>query len=115
MFADLPRLLALSLGLTLLLEGAFALACGVRGRRNGLLVLLVNGLTNPPVALLGILFPLWPVHLLLEAAAVLAEGALYARLGQGIRRPFWFSLGANAFSYLAGAALNALLGTLSRL
>ena len=75
MLADLPRRLLLSLALTLLLEGAFARLCRVRGRRNACLVLLVNLLTNPPVALVGNLFPFWPVHLALEAAAVLVEGA----------------------------------------
>ena len=78
MLADLPRRLLLSLALTLLLEGAFARLCRVRGRRNACLVLLVNLLTNPPVALVGTLFPFWPVHLALEAAAVLVEGAIYA-------------------------------------
>ena len=111
--ADLPRRLLLSLALTLLLEGAFARLCRVRGRRNACLVLLVNLLTNPPVALVGNLFPLWPVHLALEAAAVLVEGAVYARLAEGLRRPLLFSLGANAFSYLTGAALSALLSALS--
>lgn len=113
MLADLPRRLLLSLALTLLLEGAFARLCRVRGRRNACLVLLVNLLTNPPVALVGNLFPLWPAHLALEAAAVLVEGAVYARLAEGLRRPFLFSLGANAFSYLTGAALSALLSALS--
>ncbi|HIS21755.1 MAG TPA: hypothetical protein IAB43_12360 [Candidatus Spyradocola merdavium] len=113
MLADLPRRLLLSLALTLLLEGAFARLCRVRGRRNACLVLLVNLLTNPPVALVGNLFPFWPVHLALEAAAVLVEGAIYARLAEGLRRPLLFSLGANAFSYLTGAALRALLSALS--
>ena len=62
---------------------------------------------------MGNLFPLWPVHLALEAAAVLVEGAIYARLAEGLRRPLLFSLGANAFSYLTGAALRALLSALS--
>mgnify|MGYP006909150137 CR=1 FL=1 len=112
MLADLPRRLLLSLALTLLLEGAFARLCRVR-RRNACLVLLVNLLTNPPVALVGNLFPFWPAHLALEAAAVLVEGAIYARLAEGLRRPLLFSLGANAFSYLTGAALSALLSALS--
>ncbi len=48
--------LALSLGLTLLLEGTFVLVWGVRGR-DLLLVLLANVLTNPAVVLLHKLFP----------------------------------------------------------
>ena len=34
-------------------------------------------------------------------------------LAEGLRRPLLFSLGANAFSYLTGAALSALLSALS--
>ncbi len=109
MDAGLPGRLALSLLFTLVLESGFAAAAHLRGRRNYLLLLLLNLLTNPPVALLGNLFPHPAAHLLLETAAVLVEGALYARLGEGMRRPYLFSLGANAFSYLAGLALSPLL------
>ena len=46
------RILAVSLALTLVLEEGFALAWGLRGRRELGLAALVNCLTNPPVVLL---------------------------------------------------------------
>lgn len=101
--------LALSLGWTLVLELPFAFALGVRSRRGLVLVALVNLLTNPPVALMGLLFSHPLVHLTLEAVAVLAEGWIYARCAPDLRRPYLFSLGANAFSYLTGAVLQRLL------
>ena len=104
---DVLTQLAVSLGLTVLFELLFARVCGVRGGRALCTVALVNCLTNPPVVLLSILaegrgVPPLAARLLLEAAAVLAEGAIYrgARL---TGRPYVFSLGANAFSYCMGA------------
>ena len=45
------RSLAVSLGLTVLLEEGFALCWGLRGRRELTVVALVNALTNPAVVL----------------------------------------------------------------
>ena len=99
--------LAVSLGLTVSLELLFALACGMRGRRVLGTVALVNCLTNPPVVLLSVLAEGWglppvAVRLPLEAAAVLAEGAIYCG-ARSARRPYLFSIGANVFSYCVGA------------
>ncbi len=105
--------LAASLLLTLLFEGAFALAAGVRTGRGLLLVLLVNTLTNPPVVLLSTLFPSPLLKFALEAAVVLTEWLIYRRCADFLRRPFLFSLSINAFSYLAGAALNKLMHLLA--
>ena len=73
------KILAVSLALTLAFEEGFALAWGLRGRRELGLVALINCLTNPPVVLLYYTAAgLWhwnaaAVTLVLEAAAVLAE------------------------------------------
>lgn len=104
--------MALSLLLTLLFEGAYALIFGVRGWRDLLLVALVNILTNPAVVLLhtlGRLYAPWsPVLTLLalETAAVLTEGLIYRRFAAAIPRPMWFALGINAFSYALGELFN---------
>lgn len=101
--------LALSLALTLLLEGAFALLWGVEREDFGL-VALVNVLTNPAVVLchflVAALLPqmLLPATLALEAGAVLAEGYLYARRGR-MALPWLFALCANLFSYCVGTLL----------
>ena len=99
--------LAISLSLTLLLELAFALLWGVRGK-GLLLVILMNILTNPAVVTLhyictavfgwnGIL----PV-LFLEAAAITAEGICCRGV---IQKPWTFAICINLFSYFAGEIL----------
>ncbi len=106
------NILAVSLALTLVLEGAFALACGLRGRRELGLTALVNCLTNPPAVLFYYTaVPLWgPViaAALAECAAVLVEWRCYRAFSRRIRHPFWFSLTANAVSYGAGRLINLL-------
>lgn len=92
---------AVPLALTLVLEGVIALIWGLR-RRNLVLFALVNVLTNPAAVLLHALFPGWAATAALEAGVILAEGALYRRLGIGVRRPWLFSLCANAFSFCMG-------------
>ena len=78
--------LAVSLALTLILEGLLALLWGVKDRRDWLLLILVNVVTNPIVVSLH--------HLLgggialtagLEAAAVVSEWLAYRRWGRDTR------------------------------
>ena len=106
--------LGASLGLTLVFEGAFALLWGLRGR-DLLLCALVNLLTNPIVVFCALCWrrygpdPAWLPVPFLEALAVLTEGYFYRRDGEAVRRPFLFSLCANACSYGLGLVLSALL------
>ena len=102
-----------ALGLTITLEGAFALLWGVREKRDLGLTALVNCATNPLVNMGLALGRLWgwpeaPVVLALEAAAVLAEAWCYARTENRIRYPWLFSLCANAFSFSCGLLLQML-------
>ena len=99
--------LVVSLVLTLVLELGFALVWGVRGK-GLVLVFLMNVLTNPAVVLLhsfAVHFCGWPripVVLVLEAAAVVAEGVCCRGM---IRRPWLFALLVNLFSYSVGVLL----------
>lgn len=101
--------LAVSLVLTLALESLFALIWGVKGRRDWLLLLLVNVVTNPIVVTLHFcLRSAWVVTVVLELSAVLAEWLAYRRWGRTTRPAFLFSLCANCFSYFSGLLINLL-------
>ena len=106
--------LAVSLPLTLALEEGFALAWGLRGRRELGLVALVNCLTNPPAVLLyHTAAGLWrwnpvPTALALEAAVVLVEWRCYRAYSGQVRRPLLFALLVNLFSYGVGRAVQLL-------
>ena len=108
------KVLAVSLLLTLVFEEAFALAWGLRGRRELGLAALVNCLTNPPVVLLYYTAAgLWhwnavPVTIVLEAAAVVVEWRCYRAYSEQVKRPFLFAPLANLFSYGAGCVINLL-------
>ena len=100
---------AVSLGLTLLFESAFALCWGLREKREFLIVFLVNVLTNPVVVCLYHSFPLArKLVLLLELGAVLVEWLCYRACSEKLNRPFLFALCANAFSYGLGCVINLL-------
>ena len=108
------KILAVSLALTLVFEEGFALAWGLRGRRELGLVALMNCLTNPPLVLLYYTATgLWhwnaaAVTLVLEAAAVLAEWRCCRAYSEQVKRPFLFALFINLFSYGAGCVINLL-------
>ena len=105
---DLLLSLLLSLGLTEAFECAFALLTGKRGKAL-LLCILVNIITNPPVVLLRFLSGGgWLFIAGLELAAVVAEGLLYRYSGL-YRRPFLFSLAANALSFSLGLLIQRLI------
>ena len=100
--------LAVSLVLTLLMEGVFALVWGVKGKKDWRLLVLVNVVTNPVVvALYHGVSRAWPFVLLLEVSAVLAEWLAYRKWGRTTRPAFLFSLCANCFSYFTGVLLSA--------
>lgn len=108
------KIFAVSLGLTLLVEGLLALAWGLRSRRELAVVALVNILTNPAVVLLyHTAAGLWrlnaaAVTAVLECAAVAVEWFWYRRCSEKLRRPFLFALLANAVSYGVGCVINLL-------
>jgi len=103
--------LVVSLVLTLLLETGFFLLIGKRNKKDLLLVILVNIITNPVVVLtylLAILYTDWNHVLIvipLELFAVLTEGFYYSKYGQDFGRPYSFSIAANVFSFGMGVLL----------
>ena len=102
--------LALALGLTLVFELAFSLVWGLR-KKQLLLVILMNILTNPAVNLLYALSyqigwnRIW-IILSLELAAFITEGFCCRGM---IQRPWLFALLVNGFSYSMGELLKCLL------
>ena len=111
----LPLSLALSLVLTILFEAGFFLLAGKRNRKDLLLLLLVNVLTNPVVVLLfwlAVFYLDWNTYVVLvplELFAVLTEGYYYKKYGLSFRRPYLFSLLANAISFGMGELIQLLL------
>lgn len=112
MSADIFRTLAVSLGLTVVFELAFALCCKIRSPRDILLIVLVNLLTNPALVLTSILMrerlSVLPVFIILplEIMAFVVEGICYKYRGEKIKRPFLFSFCANALSYCFGVVFS---------
>lgn len=110
MAEQLLGVLALSLSLTLLLETAFALAWGVRGRGLGTVVLM-NVMTNPAAVTLHFLLTrlaglgYWASAIPLELGVLAAEWACARGV---IRRPLLYALCANTLSYTTGLLLQAL-------
>lgn len=106
--SELFTALAVSLGLTLLVEMILAIIIGPRHRRSLLIVLLVNLITNPAVVLLYYLnyryldLPQLPVIILLEVSAVTVEAFIYYRCDKNRNHPILFSILLNAISYTVG-------------
>ncbi|NLK86600.1 MAG: hypothetical protein GX279_03800 [Clostridiaceae bacterium] len=107
--------LGISLGLTLVLELAFALIFRVRQKKELLLVCLVNIITNPAVVFLYYLaayagdIAQTLVLIILEVLAVVVEALFYKTYGEKIRHPVLLAVGANAFSFFVGKAVNMLV------
>ncbi len=112
---DIPNLLhtfGYSLLMTIILELPIALIFGIR-KKDILLVLLVNILTNPAVVYLNLLlcgiFPrssvyIWQIPLELSVIAV--EGFCYSYFAKTASRPWLLSVVANCFSYGCGILIN---------
>lgn len=102
--------LGISLGLTLVLESIFGLIWGVKGKRDWLLLLLVNVVTNPIVVTLHYcVSTFWGFTIVLEVFAVVAEWLAYRKWGRTTCPAFLFALCANCFSYFSGLLINLVL------
>ncbi|MDO4543043.1 MAG: hypothetical protein Q4C01_00705 [Clostridia bacterium] len=108
--AQYLSILGISLGLTLVLELAYAWFCKVRGK-DLLLITLVNLITNPVAVLITLLFRnkvAW-IELPIEVGVVFLEFALLKGFAKKVERPFWLSLGMNCFSYGAGLIVSIII------
>ena len=112
--------LVLSLLLTIALEMGFFLLVGKlftskHDKKNILLVILVNVLTNPVVVLLYWLTALYTdwntviVLIPLELFAVSAEGFYYKKYSGSFRHPYLFSIAANIFSFGTGILIQTFI------
>lgn len=90
--------------MTLALEVPIALLWGLR-KKDLLLCVLVNLLTNPLANLLYLFFTALWVPAVLECAVVAAECLLYRKLGERISRPLALSVTTNLVSFLAGPVI----------
>lgn len=95
----------LSLLLTLLIEGVAARCLHIR-KKDLLLVVLVNILTNPAAVLFSMLFgDKKAVQLLLETVVILVEGWYYKKYGKEIRHGYVLSMILNGISYGMGLGI----------
>ena len=115
MIIYLLKMFGMSLLLTLLIEGLIAFLCGIRGKKNFLVVLLVNVLTNPVAVLVYWLYQVYagehslPVQILIELAVVTVEAYIYRSFAEDDRfqipRPIRLAIVANVFSWGIGRLL----------
>ena len=107
----MTEILLISLGMTLVLELAYAWLWGVKGK-DFIVITVMNILTNPLVVLWhhytadrGI----WINTVLPELAAVIAEVLLLMRFGKPVQKPVSLGICINLFSYFVGFIINLLL------
>lgn len=112
---QLLSIMGISLGMTILLEGLFAIALRIRNKKDLLLVCLVNLLTNPPIVLgyyLAVYYTSWNptlVKIPLELLAISVEAYYYTTRGQKFHHPVWFAIAANLISYSTGVIIRMVL------
>jgi len=111
MFIWIWQALLISLILTVIMEIGFSLAVRVWNKKDLLLVLLVNVLTNPFVVFtyhaINNYTNMNPniVKVVLEILVVVVEARYYAKYAIRITHPYIFSISCNAFSFVMGLIL----------
>lgn len=104
-----------SLGTTIVLELAYSVLAGIRDKITLELILLVNILTNPVVVLTYYLirfhtgWNLGITKLILEVLAIVVEAICYRNCNKKIEHPYRLAIGANVFSFVIGACINAFI------
>ena len=101
--------------MTLLIEGLIAFMWGIKGKKNLLVVLLVNVLTNPLAVLIYWLYQVYagedslPVQVLIELAVVIVEAYIYRSFAEDDRfqipSPIGLAIVANVLSWGIGRLL----------
>lgn len=104
----LIKYLLLSLMATITIEVVCALLIGIRKKKDVLLVVLVNLVTNPAVVFsyyflaMATLWNLWCIKAVLEVLAVGVEALYYKRYGIKIKHPIGTAVLLNGISFGMG-------------
>lgn len=104
--------MGISLVLTILLEAIFAVAVGIRNKRDFILICLVNILTNPAASFTYYLLVYYTacnstlILLGLETLAILVEFYYFKCYGKSIKHPLLFAVCINTFSFGIGKIVN---------
>ena len=105
--------LLISLSLTIIFETVLALLWGVRQKRDILLIVLANIVTNPVAVTLYYFFckylGLRFMVVLIELGVVIIEALIYEHRASDIKKCLWFSAAANIASYGLGYILNVII------
>lgn len=115
MIANLSRSLVLSLFLTELIELLFTYLIGIRNKKDYLLIVLINVVTNPCVVLTAYLLHhyttiLTPFYILpLELMVILIEGLYLRTYSESIDHPFRFACALNVCSYVTGLLISLII------
>ena len=120
MWIDIFSMFAVSLGLTIIIECSIARVWGLKSRKEMLLVLLVNILTNPAAV-----FCVWICNgylgrefsflfqCVIEFVVVVVEAKVYSGFGReegwNIKKPLQFSIIVNMISWLSGVVLQYII------
>ena len=110
---DLPKIMAICLGLTIIIEVLFAFIFKVRKLKDFINIILANILTNPFVVTIPIYVNFkfgevsyYIILIILEILVVIIEGKLYKDYLDYKRiNPYILSLILNILSYISGEIL----------
>ena len=117
MLNELPKYMAVSLILTIIIECSVAFLLKVRNKKDILNVVLVNAFTNPLVVCFTFLVGFFcgmearlSATVYLELFAFVSEALIYRKtLSFRKPNPFLLSLILNATSYLSGLVINEII------
>ena len=111
MEGKLINYLLLSLVLTIVIEVVCSILIGIRKKKDVLLVVLVNMVTNPAVVFtyyflsLITLWNLWCIKVVLEILAVVCEALYYKRYGIDMKHPIGYAILLNGISFGIGCLI----------
>lgn len=116
MWIEIISMFAISLVLTLIIESAVARVWGLKTKKEMLLVLLVNILTNPTAVFCAWLFNgllgsncSFGFQCVIEVIVVIVEAKVYSSFareeGWNIKKPLQFAIIVNMVSWLSGVVI----------
>lgn len=116
MWIDIFSMFAVSLGLTIIIESVIARLWGLKTRKEMLLVVFVNILTNPAAVFFAwmagaYLGSKWhfPTQCMIEIVVCAVEAYIYLNFvreeGWNIKKPLQFAIVVNMISWLSGVVI----------